>query len=139
MKMVLRAACCVCLCLLGCGSEPAYVGPARYALSGKVTLDGAPLDGGTISFIPQSKGNPAGGPIAKGEYSVAPDNGANAGSYRVEVRWLRPTGEKYKDDDTGQMIDVVKEAIPPKYNESSELKAEISAEKKSFDFELNSK
>lgn len=127
------------LALTGCGSEPAYKGPQRIPLSGKVTLDGTPLNGGTISFIAVGKGNPSGGQITAGTYSVPEEQGANAGSYRVEIRWSKPTGEKVKDDDTGGMIDVVKEAIPAKYNTQSELKAEVSADKKTFDFDLSSK
>ena len=129
----------VVLALTGCGSEPAYQGPQRIPLSGKVTFDGVPMDGGTISFIAVGKGNPAGGPITAGTYSVSEEQGANAGSYRVEIRWLKPTGEKVKDDDTGGMIDVVKQVIPAKFNEQSELKADVSADKKTFDFAISSK
>ncbi|MFM9964476.1 MAG: hypothetical protein ACKV2Q_25015 [Planctomycetaceae bacterium] len=129
----------VMLSLTGCGGEPAYVGPKRIPLSGKVTLDGAPLSGGTISFLAIGKGNPAGGQITAGTYSIPEEQGANAGSHRVEIRWSKPTGEKVKDADTGGMIDVFKEAVPAKFNEQSELKAEVSADKKTFDFDLSSK
>ncbi len=129
----------VVLAFTGCGSEPAYKGPLRIPLSGKVTFDGAPMDGGTIAFIAVGKGNPAGGSITAGTYTVSEEQGANAGPYRVEIRWLKPTGEKAKDDDTGEMIDVVKEVVPTKFNVQSELKAEISADKKTFDFAITSK
>lgn len=129
----------VVLSFTGCGSEPAYEGPKRIPLSGKVTLDGAPLNGGTITFIAAGKGNPAGGQITSGAYSIPEEQGANAGSHRVEIRWSKPTGEKVKDDDTGEMIDVFKEAIPARFNVQSELKAEVSADKKTFDFDLSSK
>lgn len=129
----------VVLSLTGCGSEPAYEGPKRIPLSGKVTFDGVPLNGGTISFIGVGKGNPAGGQIMAGTYSIPEEQGANAGAYRVEIRWSKPTGEKVKDTDTGEMIDVFKEAVPAKFNVQSELKAEVSADKKTFDFDLSSK
>lgn len=125
--------------MFGCGSGPAYQGPQRIPLSGKVTLDGTPVDGGTISFIPTVKGNPAGGPIVNGTYTVSEEQGANEGAHRVEIRWLKPTGEKRKDDDTGEMIDVVKEVVPEKFNIQSELKAEIKSDKKEFDFNLVTK
>jgi hypothetical protein len=128
------------LTMLGCGSGPAYQGSKRFALSGKVTLDGTPIDGGTISFISATKGNPAGGPISAGTYSISEEQGANEGSHRVQISWLKPTGAKVKDnDDTGEMIDVVKEVVPEKYNTKSELKAEVSAERMTFDFDLSSK
>jgi hypothetical protein len=126
--------------IAGCGSEPAYQGATRYALSGKVTLDGAPLEAGTISFIADGhQGNPAGGPVVKGEYAVDADRGANAGNYRVEVRWQKPTGQQVKDEDTGGMVDVTQEAIPAQYNAQSTLKAEVKPDKTKFDFDLKSK
>ena len=139
--MIFRLMClATLLCAVsGCGSEPAYTGPIRIPLTGKVTIDGAPVGGGTISFIPTAKGNPAGGEISNGTYTVSEEKGANAGPHRVEIRWLKPTGEKVKDSDTGEMVDVFKESIPAKFNDQSELKAEISADKKTFDFDLSSK
>lgn len=130
----------VLIAISGCGSEPAYKGPQRFALSGKVTLDGAPVDGGTISFLSMApKANPSGGPISAGTYTVPEERGANAEMYRVEIRWLKPTGEKVKDDDTGGMIDVVKEVIPAKFNTQTELKADVKADKTTFNFDLSSK
>ena len=125
--------------LVGCGGG-GYDGPPRIPLTGKVSLDGEPIDGGSISFIPQSdKQRVAGGPIVAGAYSLPEEQGANEGSYRVEIRWPRPTGKKFKDSDTGEMLDQVDEAVPMKYNGKSELTADVSAEKTTFDFDLKSK
>lgn len=128
------------LTVIGCGGEPAYQGPKRFALSGKVTLDGMPVDGGTITFVALApKQNPTGGSIVKGEYVIPEERGGNIGAYRVEIHWLKPTGEKVLDNDTGEMIDVVNDGIPAKFNTETELKAEIAADKTSFDFNLSSK
>ena len=121
----------------GCGDGSGYDGPPRLALKGKVTFNGEAVDGGSISFIPESGDQRvAGGPIIKGEYVVPESQGANAGQYRVEVRWPRSTGEQAHDDDTGEMKDIVKEVIPAQYNDASELKADVSESKTDFDFNL---
>lgn len=128
------------LALVGCGKEAPYTGAKRFPVKGKVTFDGEPIDGGTISFIQQDeKSRPAGGPIANGEYSVPEEQGPNAGSYRVEIRWLKPTGQKRKDEDTGEMIDVVKQVIPIKFNDQSILTAEVGEGKTEHDFATLSK
>jgi hypothetical protein len=131
----------------GCGGGASeYEGPKRYALSGKVTLDGELVDGGTISFRPTAEGTEGprvtGGVITAGEYKVEEAQGANLGTYQVEIHWSRPTGEKVLDaSDTGEMIDKVKQVIPAKYNENTELRADVTddPEKNVFNFDLSTK
>jgi hypothetical protein len=131
---------CFCLWLAGCGDRT-YDGPQRFPLSGKVTVDGQPLEMGTISFIPASGGDQrvSGGQIANGTFSVAEDMGANAGLYRVEIRWDKKTGKKYRDKDSGEMYDVRKEGLPAKYHQQSELTSEVSAAQTTFEFDLKTK
>lgn len=128
--------------LAGCGGAPGETGPPRMALTGKVTLDGQPVSSGTISFLPPSEMTAlrvSGGQIIDGAYSVPKEKGANAGTYRVEIRALKPSGKKMKDPDMGGEIDVMVESIPAKYNEKSELTAEVAPDKTTFDFDLRSK
>src|SRR5262245_54352242 len=82
----------------GC-SRGNYSGARRFPLTGKVTFDGQPVDWGSISFLPESGGTQrvAGGLIENGAYAVSEEQGANAGRHRVEIRWLKKTGKKYKD------------------------------------------
>jgi hypothetical protein len=140
--MTMRLCCSglLAMTMLGCGGgAPAYK-DTRFPLSGKVTVGGAPVEGGTITFQVQGENQrPSGGQILAGEYAIPKDQGANAGTYRVEIRWPKPTGKQRKDEDTGEMVDIVKESIPARYNEASELKAEVSADKTTFDFDLKSK
>lgn len=128
------------LMTVGCGSEPPYQGEPRYAVSGTVTFDGAPLENGTISFLStDGKGNPAGNPITKGEFSVPENQGPNKGTYKVSITWQKPTGKQIKSEDTGEMVDVTQEAIPEKYNKSTELTAEVTDDlekNKQFKFDL---
>src|SRR5581483_7581247 len=73
----------------GCGGGAARV-------EGNVTLDGEPVDGGTISFFAAAadkqhadKGH---GPITNGHYAVnSPD--LKPGNYRVEIFWNKKTGK----------------------------------------------
>lgn len=125
-----------CVFIAGCGTA-AYEGPPRFAVSGKVTFNGEPVHGGTISFVPENdKNRPAGGPIENGAYSVPEEKGPNAGKYRVLIYWNKPTGEQVLDaEDTGEMVPVVEQVIPARYNDSTELTVEVkSGGQNVFDF-----
>lgn len=138
--MIMRLGACslLLLAVIGCGKADS--GPPRFVLEGTVTLDGNPLDGATITFLPTNlKNRPSGGPISHGKYSVPQGQGANAGEHRVEIRWPKPTGKQVKDDDTGGMIDVLAEGLPARYHDLSELKADVGPDKTKHDFELTSK
>lgn len=125
--------------LAGCGRE--YPGPKRYPLSGKVSYDGVPIDMGTISFLPTDADGQrvSGGQILDGVYSFPEERGANAGTYRVEIRWAKKTGKKYFDSFSQQMEDERKEGLPPRFHEKSELTADVSDSQTAFDFHLKSK
>ncbi|MFO1094444.1 MAG: hypothetical protein U0992_14245 [Planctomycetaceae bacterium] len=62
-------------------------GPKRYAVHGKVTREGIPIDDGTILFKPKGGGSniSSGGLIVNGEYSFDQDDGLPAGDYDVEI------------------------------------------------------
>ena len=78
--------CTVCGALLltiavGCGGKPAYV-------SGVVSIDGKPLDQGTISFSPTTGGMRAAGKILEdGSYEIRTNrsSGLEVGDYQVAV------------------------------------------------------
>jgi len=130
----------ILLCLSGCGSS----GPPRGSVQGKVTLDGQPVEQGTITFLPTggTTGPSAGGVITGGQYSIEEDKGPVAGKSRVEIRWERKTGKKVpagSPSPPGTMIDQVAEAIPAKYNSKSTLEKEIKEGDNTLDFELTSK
>ena len=127
------------LALAGCSRQD-YPGARRYPLSGKVTVDGQPLDWGSISFLPASSEQRVSGDLIQdGSYSVSEEKGANAGKYKVEIRWNKKTGNKRRDPDSGEMYDERKEGLPPRYHANSELAAEVSAKETTFDFDLKSK
>lgn len=88
----LVAACC------GCGDAPA--GPETVAVTGIVSLDGAPVAGADVAFLPMSAGGDAAPAQAitndSGEFEVVSvfeqgrvsKNGMLPGEYQVEVRRL---------------------------------------------------
>lgn len=74
---------------VGCGGE---TGPARYAVSGTVKLDGQPLKNGRVSFVPVvepgSPGPSAFGDVKAGEYQIPQEGGAIEGQHSVYIMVL---------------------------------------------------
>jgi hypothetical protein len=143
MSISLRLLCGLALCgaLIGCKKpEEAYDGPDRIPVSGKVTLDGTALANGTITFLPKDEGiRPFGGQIENGEYNIPEQKGGNAGAYFVQITSKKPTGKQRQDEDTGQMVDIVEEAIPKKYNTESTEEVKLSDDNNVFNYDLTSK
>ncbi|MEZ6056818.1 MAG: hypothetical protein R3C01_08935 [Planctomycetaceae bacterium] len=125
----------------GCGGDAStYEGPKRVAIKGKVTLDGEPVLAGSISIIPSDgaseKARKSGGAITNGEFDIPEAQGPNVGKHNVEIRWQKPTGKQTKDNDTGELVDVLAEAVPEKYNTSTELTMEVVEGAEPFSFDL---
>lgn len=118
-------------CLVGCGSS----GPQLGTVTGKVTLDGAPLADATVQFQP-AEGKPSYAVTdASGNYELlfAPDQpGATLGKHTVEI-----TGNTYSEDAQGNEVQLPQK-VPGKYNQNSELTADVKAGSNTFNFELKS-
>jgi hypothetical protein len=106
----------------GCSSDPE--GPPREGVSGTVSLDGQPLEQGSIQFL--SGGTSGGSAIAGGKFSIAREQGLSPGSYRVVINSGEgstvPEGEM-----PGTTRLTHKELVPKQYNEKSTLTAEVKA------------
>jgi hypothetical protein len=114
----------------GCG------GQSTVSVEGKVTVDGKPLDVGTIGFHPDGwEGKTVGNTVLNGEYKVPEKLGLAPGKYKVQVHWLKPTGKKSKSE-TGEELDVREEGLPEKYHEKTELKADLTTGPNKVDFDL---
>ncbi|QDU75334.1 hypothetical protein Pan97_23640 [Bremerella volcania] len=129
----------VLLCLLfsGCGGN----GIPRAAVQGTVTLDGKPIESGVIMFIPETVA-PVALKITGGHYDSESDvndrRGAVIGHCSVQIFANRPTGRSYTDVMTGEKMEETKQFVPAKYNERTELTAEVEAGRQTIDFHLES-
>lgn len=133
------------LALLGCGpSNPA----GRVAVSGQVTLDGAPIDAGTIEFSPQDQGLGSGGKIESGRYALEAHRGLPPGKYLVRVYAPKlPAGAKAPNPNAPPGLPGTEsnflgvERVSAKYNAATTLAVEVPAttDPQVFDFAVTSK
>lgn len=142
---------------VGCGS-----GLNVQKVTGKVTLDGTPISGATVSFSPTSdKGKGATGITdASGVYTLtdtrsdAVGSGAELGSYDVAVLWYKSTGpdlSQMSGEGTGakatedaasrQQVTGPATQLPMAYQnpKTSGLTATVKSGANTFDFPLDSK
>jgi len=136
----LSLGCCVVVC--GCNHD------GRQPLQGTVTLDDQPLPAGDVTFfpLPGTPGPTAGGKIVDGHFSIPAEGGTMAGTFRVQITAQRKTGKQVFDS-TAQMmdpkakngmIDQYEQYIPARYNQQSELTADVvKGSHKSFEFVLH--
>jgi hypothetical protein len=110
-------------------------------VAGRVTLDGAPVGPGTVSFTPErEKHNPAIGTIqADGTYSVMTNRklGLPAGKYRVGFYIHKvPPGAQ-----PGERLMSTPSAIPDKYEnvDTSGLEFDVAPGSQTIDLPLTSK
>jgi len=126
----------------GCGEGDEL---PREAVSGTVTLDGKPLEKGTIQFAPVAGGQGAavegGGMIESGKYSIPRDRGLVPGNYHVAI-YSGGSGAPARGPNgpvTGGPAPN-KETIPTNYNAKTTLKAEVKkGGPNDFQFDLTSK
>ncbi|WP_435021212.1 carboxypeptidase-like regulatory domain-containing protein [Tundrisphaera sp. TA3] len=140
------------LALPGCGGD----GIPRESVAGTVTLDGKPLESGTIRFLPSDPAatqTTADAPISGGKYAIPASQGLAPGSYLVSISspvpGEDPTAKKRpaaKPEESGTgAIDApveppMHDQIPRKYNINSTLKADVvKGQPNAFPFELTSK
>jgi len=128
-----------CIALLSMAFVLGFVGcgPSRTTVSGEVTLDGQPLDNGSITFIPLEGDTPSAGiAITAGEYHVelAP------GKKRVEISATKVVGKRqvYEGDPNSPVVEDVREIIPPVYNAQSTLAVDITPGNNTHSFDLQS-
>lgn len=122
----------LCMVVVGCGKD----GGGRVTIGGSVTLNGTPLETGTISFLPaDGKGASAGATITNGKYEteIAP------GSKKVSISAEKVISQRPRDpaDPSGEQITETQKLIPPQYNDQTTLTVDVPATgKKDADFAL---
>ena len=142
---MVRALCvCVAFCLTSAGCGPGNP-LGRRAVSGKIALDGAPLDNGNIRFMPRASDGVSTGAVidARGEYRIEKLQGLPPGKYRVEIYSNHQTKAKSSPPtahrSAGGFPPPGIERIPPKYNLQSTLTVEMTPSGPTqFDFDLKS-
>jgi hypothetical protein len=109
---------------------------SQTSVEGDVTYDGQPVGVGRILFLPENpKLIKRGGRFENGHYKLATPEGPPAGTHKVEIHWLKPTGKKYRNE-FGEELDVLDEGLPDKYNTKSTLTATVKPGRNVVDFKL---
>jgi hypothetical protein len=112
----------------------------RLAVGGKITLNGEPLDNGSIRFSSREAASPmsAGAMIQDGAFFVPQDKGLRVGSYLVEISAPDTKAPPVLDRASG--MKVAPERIPAEYNVDSRQTIDVTAEgDNQFDFDISSK
>jgi hypothetical protein len=125
---------------VGCGGNSA----GRYAISGAVKADGAPLEKGNISFQPlEGARTSSGAVISGGNFMIPGDKGLPVGKYRVAINAAAPGGSgraAVANVPPGEAPPPPKELIPAEWNESSTHTIEVKKEGPFiFPFEITTK
>lgn len=135
--------------LLGCSGAPSP--PSTYPVSGKVTLNGKPVEGANLTFIPKTAGDGAtasGSTDAEGNYRLFQGslNGAQPGSYKVILEaWVPKPGASIPAEmknDKGQLaaMGLATQVIPTKYVDpaQTDLSADVDPNPagNTFNFDL---
>jgi hypothetical protein len=116
----------VCIAALGCGGSG--TGASLY---GKVTLDGAPIEQGTLQFVPSDgKGQPVGANVVAGAYQV---DDVPAGPVAVNIDARKQTG--VMDIGSGRTAPKLESIIPDKYSQG--ISIEVKRGKREQNFELS--
>lgn len=134
--MLLRFMLCLTIVsTMGCSKPVVF---PRAGVAGTVTLDGQPLEEGTISIYPdvKVKGTLVQAKIVAGKFSFTKQDGPAAGVNRVSITAIKKTGKKISND--GVESDETFQYIPWQYNEETTLKADVKPEpaKNEFTFDL---
>lgn len=130
---------CLALCLFaGCSDEAGD----RQEISGEVSFQGAPLETGSIEFLPLHTGESdvvtkSGAPITGGKYSIPRLQGLVPGRYRVSIT----SAPQHPPDEVGGLPGPSgpspPDRIPPEYNIHSNLEVTVTAsESNTFDFDI---
>ncbi|MDO5309588.1 MAG: hypothetical protein Q4G03_08890 [Planctomycetia bacterium] len=145
VSLALALLLCCAACMVGCGKSTIKT----EGVTGKITLDGQPLANCNVIFkATDSTGSTAGGLTDEtGVYKLQTvlgkaDAGTTPGEYQVFFTCDEVVQPEEVDDD-GNILkeEIVKSAIPKKYNspETSGFTATVVKGSNTFDFDLVSK
>lgn len=124
---------CLCVVLLpGCNRQKSP--PGLCAVSGKITLEGVPLEMGTIALVPTEKNAAKSGegrqtPIKNGTYAFNETQALKPGSYTVRITSFKEFDRRTKGEVTPQTEDQYiarTQLVPAQYNTKSEITVELT-------------
>jgi len=118
----------------GCGPG----GPAVGQVEGTVTLDGEPVAGAIVTFVPVEGGRNSMAETDESGHYVLEYTGGKPGALVGKHKVRISTYQEPEEDDSGQLVGGVPEKIPAKYNEQTTLEVEVKRGKQTIDFELTS-
>lgn len=134
--------------IAGCGQGDSLKVPDLYPVTGKVTLDGDPLVGATLSLLPKddTAGQVVTGTTAEGgNFSLVYSNGqpgCPAGQYQVYIsKLVMPDGNPIPEGKTAADVGAV-DMVPEKYRSMDNIGGSVMIPvggKTDLNFELKSK
>ena len=126
--------------MTGCGND----GPELAEVTGVVTVDGKPVPGAVLTFVPTGGGSPSyGGTDTDGKYRLMFTDtkyGAMIGDHEVEIVTNKPSASEIAEMKAeGQVVNESFVAIPKKYKQKGALTAKVERKKNVVDFTLMTK
>ncbi|HEY3962940.1 MAG TPA: hypothetical protein VGM05_00155 [Planctomycetaceae bacterium] len=115
---------------IGCGG-----GPPTGDVEGTVTFEGAPIEQGSITFLPEDgKGPSAGGTISAGRYR-APK--VPVGTAKVSITGAKSIEKKRMyNDPNAPLVQTSVEMLPEKYHKTTTLRYDVVPGEQTKDFHL---
>jgi len=136
LRSIVRLLVLSAILLAGCRGRPADQ-PPLGTVTGKVTLDGQPLEGATIFFSPEGGGRTSAARTdAEGRYAltyIGREMGAKVGQHTIRLT----TSEEITNPKTGRSMHTP-EKLPRRYNEKSELVRTVTGGENTIDLDLSS-
>jgi hypothetical protein len=123
--------------MMGCGSD----GPELAEVSGVVSVDGKPVPGAVLTFVPTGGGSPSyGGTDKDGKYRLMFTDtkyGAMIGDHEVEIVTNKPSAAEIAEMKAeGQEVNVTFVSIPKQYKQKGALTAKVERKKNVVNFTL---
>lgn len=125
----------------GCGGGR----PGGVPVEGTVTVDGVPLEAGTISFLPDgdTPGPKVAAAVTDGRFRLPAAAGPPGGLYRVEIVAESPAAPASDAEPTPAGLAALRrnppppvEPLPAEYNSASELRRLLGDGENRLDFDL---
>jgi hypothetical protein len=115
--------------LVGCQRD------SMVEIAGDVTIEGKPLEEGTIRFAPRNQQGPsAGTTVQHGKYHLR----LLPGTKTVRIEAFKTLGERPADPSmpNARMTPVKQQLLPNNYNVESTLTCDVESKKCQYDFDL---